>query len=78
MLIKLIKQFNNEARVYYFDIPFGETVNRHNTKENAAEFNEKDMKKWWVEKDYLHVEQEQVITSNMSKEDIIATILRNL
>lgn len=78
MLIKLIKQFNNKARVYYFDIPFEETIYRHKTKANTTDFDEEDMKQWWVEKDYLQVVGEQIITPDMSKEDIVSSILHSM
>ncbi|WP_209305059.1 MULTISPECIES: hypothetical protein [unclassified Granulicatella] len=37
---------------YYFDLPFNETLKRHETREKAKEFGVEVLKCWWIEKDY--------------------------
>lgn len=62
---------------YYYDISFEETVRRHNTKWNV-DFNTDDMKRWWNEKDYLGFDNEILLTENLSCDDVIHLILKDL
>ncbi|MDB7100908.1 AAA family ATPase [Enterococcus mundtii] len=78
MLVELVSNFQQNAHIYYFDISFGETVNRHKTREKSAQWGEKVMKKWWLEKDYLRLENEKTITDYMSEEQILKIILKDL
>jgi len=71
MLKKLLEDFDGQKHVYYFDIPFDETVRRHAAKPNSHEFGEKEMKEWWQDKDYLELEGERIINESMSQERII-------
>jgi len=70
MLRKLIDNFQGESYVYYFDIPIDVTLQRHNLKPNAHEFGEKELRAWWIDKDYLGVSNEKLITANMSEDEI--------
>lgn len=60
MLHKLASNFD-EVYVYYFDIPFEETLVRHASKSNTHEFGEKEMREWWNEKDYLNMPNEKIL-----------------
>ena len=60
----------------YFDLSFEETVRRHNTRNR--EFGEKDMRRWWREKDFSSVLDEQVITCEMQAYDIVERIYQDL
>lgn len=64
----------DETLVYYFDIPFEETLKRHSTKPNAHEFGEKEMREWWKEKDILS-ESDRIITRDMSEDEIIKRVV---
>ena len=70
MLRKLIGNFEGESFVYYFDIPIEVTLQRHAMKPNAHEFGEKELRKWWVDKDYLNVPNERLIMADMSEAEI--------
>lgn len=76
MLHSVAGQFG-ETFVYYFDIPFEETLRRHNTKLNAHEFGEKEMREWWCERDVLG-EDDRIITSDMSEDEIITKIMKDI
>lgn len=78
MLQKLIVDFNGQTFVYYFDISIEETLRRHVSKPNAHEFGEKEMREWWVDKDYLGVVNEKYITADMSEDDIISMLVRDV
>lgn len=69
-----IEMYGSEIYAYYFDIPFEETVRRHQTRSKAAEFGATEMREWWKEKDYLDLIKETTITENKSKEEIINEI----
>ncbi len=44
--------YDTQIYAYYFDLPFEETLKRHQTKPNCHEFGEKEMRRWWKEKDF--------------------------
>lgn len=77
MLTKLISDFNGLARVYYFDIPFDETLRRHATKPNAHEFGEAEMRQWWRSNDMLGVKEEQIFNEKMSADAMLRKILND-
>ena len=77
MLTKLISDFNGLAHVYYFDIPFDETLRRHATKPNAHEFGEAEMRQWWRSSDVLGVKEEQIFNEKMSADDMLKNILND-
>lgn len=54
---------------YYYDLPFEETLARHQTKPNRADFGTDAMKRWWREKDYSPVLSERALTAAISLED---------
>ena len=78
---KLLHRLAGEAphsSVYYFDIPFEETLRRHATKPNAHEFGEAEMKRWWIANDFLGITGEKTIDETMQKDEIVAMILQEL
>ncbi len=77
MLQELIKDFD-EAHVYYFDLPFEETLKRHVSKPNAHEFGENEMREWWNEKDYLGVLGEKVLGQELSAQTIVDQIIADV
>ena len=69
-----IELYGSDIYAYYFDIPFEETVRRHQTRSKAAEFGADEMREWWKEKDYLELIKESIITEEMSKDEIVNKI----
>lgn len=63
---------------YYFDLPFEETLKRHQTKPNCHEFGEEAMRGWWLEKDYSNILNERSITVEKDLECIVAEILLSI
>lgn len=63
--------------VYYFDIPFAETVRRHQKKIAMHEFGEAEMRMWYLEKDLLGVENEKIISQDASQQKVIARIVQD-
>lgn len=77
MLTRIASKFD-EVYVYYFDLPFEETLARHASKPNAHEFGEKEMREWWNEKDYLGTSHEVILTKDMSSEEVVLRVLKDI
>lgn len=75
-LFKLAKQLYAQTHIhaYYFDLPFEETVKRHQTKPNCQAFGAEDMRAWWKEQDFSDVLSESRITRDMDLEQVITII----
>lgn len=68
MLYELKDMFNGKVVCCYYDISFEETVKRHQTRAKRHDFTQHDMKRWWIEKDYLGWDNE-VYLNECSLED---------
>lgn len=74
----IIHSYKNNIYAYYFDIPFYETLMRHRTKPNSNEFGEEEMKRWWREKDYVKSLDEKIINRDMTVNQIISFIMKQV
>ena len=70
--------YGMDIYAYYFDIPFEETVRRHNMRNKSQEFGEEAMRRWWREKDFSAVLKEQLITCEMDVNSIVAKVYADL
>ena len=66
--------YGAQIHAYYFDLPFEETLKRHQTKANCHEFGEEAMRRWWRERDYSVLLHETPITAEQSFESIVEEI----
>lgn len=66
-----VKLYDKNVYSYYFDLPFGETLKRHQSKPNRNDFGEKEMRRWLREKDFSDVLHEKIVTS---EKDIQSTV----
>lgn len=73
-----IRLYGTEVYAYSFDLPFEETLKRHQTKPNCNEFGEEAMRRWWREKDFSDVLRERIITSEKEIPDIVTEICRDI
>lgn len=73
-----LRLFGGDICAYYFDLPFDETLKRHETKANRFEFGEKEMREWWNEKDYIGFVPEKTITKEMSLDEIVKMIVSDV
>ena len=73
-----VKLFGIDIYAYYYDLPFNETLKRHETKEKRFEFGEKEMRRWWNEKDYIGFIPEKTISEEMSLEAVVDMILSDV
>ena len=66
--------YGDQIYAWYFDLPFEETLRRHQTKPNCNEFGAEAMKGWWREKDFSDVLSEKPITAEIGFSDIVSEI----
>lgn len=69
-----VQLYGTAVYAYYFDLPFEETLKRHQTKPNCHEFGEDAMRNWWREKDFSDVLSEVRITADANIESIVGDI----
>ena len=69
--------FDSQIYAYYFDIPFEETVKRHQTRHEYS-FGEEKMRSWWNEKDYIGFISEYAFTSQMHLADEISIVMNDI
>jgi hypothetical protein len=75
MLAALSRDHQGVSRFYYLDVSIEETLSRHLTRPQAAEFGADDMRSWYRARDLLTGVREHVIAETSSLEDIIGLIL---
>lgn len=74
-LFELARELYREnIYAYYFDIPFEETLKRHQTRTKSEEFGEEALRRWWREKDYSDVLAENAITAERDQAGIVQEI----
>jgi energy-coupling factor transporter ATP-binding protein EcfA2 len=78
MLNELVRSFDGNAYVYYFDIAFEETLRRHGTLPPEIGFGEAEMRKWWHEKDFLGIKNEIIIDESLSEDETVDTIYEHI
>ncbi|MBR5545968.1 MAG: kinase [Clostridia bacterium] len=70
--------FGKEIYAYYYDLPFEETLLRHQTKANHNDFGEADMRRWWREKDVLPMIPETILTQEITLEEAVEQIYQKV
>lgn len=65
----------SDAHVFYLDVSFEETLRRHETKPNAHEFGEAEMREWFRERDLLGVAGEHVIPEQCTPAETVERIV---
>lgn len=63
--------FGEEIYAFYFDVPFEETLKRHEGKPNAHEFGEIEMRSWWQEKDVLGFIPEHLLYKDVTLNEVV-------
>jgi chloramphenicol 3-O-phosphotransferase len=66
MLDGLRRDHPGPARFYYLDVPFEETMRRHATRPQAAEFGRAEMSSWYRERDLLPARIERIVPETSS------------
>lgn len=73
-----VQLFQTNIYAYYFDLTFEETLKRHQTSPKCTKFGEKEMRKWWCEKDYVSILKETTITFEKDVKSIVNEIYYNV
>ena len=71
-------EFQDKIFTYYYDIPFEETVERHQTKPNCNDFGELDMKRWWNYRDFIEIIEEKILTKELSIDKTVDIIMNDI
>ena len=71
------KLFGDEIFAYYFNIPFEETILRHQQR-HISSFGEKQMRLWWKEKDYIDFISETRFSSQTTLRQEIEKIMKDI
>jgi predicted kinase len=75
MLSALCQDHRGISRLYYLDVPFEETMRRHATKPQAAEYGRAEMSGWYLEHDLIPGGIEHVVPASSSLDDTVERIL---
>jgi hypothetical protein len=75
MLTALIADRVGRAGAYYLDVPWAETLRRHASKPEAAEYGEAEMRGWYRERDLLAGGLERVIPAESSLDETVRRIM---
>lgn len=70
--------YKEKLFAYYYDIPFEETLRRHETKEKKFEFGEAEMLRWWNEKDFIGIIPEKSFKQDVYLESAVNIILKDI
>ncbi|MFI5610737.1 AAA family ATPase [Amycolatopsis sp. NPDC051903] len=73
-LRRLVADHRGPSLVCFLDIPFPDTVRRHATRPQSAEFTPADMLGWYVPDDRLRVPGEVVLGPDLSPADTVARL----
>ncbi|MCK9794223.1 AAA family ATPase [Isoptericola sp. 4D.3] len=75
MMRALIDDHQGITVCAYLDVPFAETVRRHGTRSQSAEFTPTDMARWWDTDDKLGCEGEVVVGAASTVDETVASLL---
>jgi hypothetical protein len=75
MLDELADDHRGTTTFYYLDVSFEESLDRHATRPQAAEFGAEDMRGWYCAHDLLGVPGERVVPQNSTLASTTSRIL---
>ena len=75
LLRELASRESCTLHVYWFDVPFEETLRRHRLKPIADAFGEIEMREWWRDQDPSGIEGEQLVPARLSADAAVDRIL---
>lgn len=75
MLTELVADHRGRTGIYYLDVSFEESLRRHATRPQAAEFGPDDMRQWYRARDLLRLPGEQVVPHSSSLDETTHRIL---
>ncbi|GAA0590678.1 kinase [Kribbella sandramycini] len=78
MVRQLLADHRGVTGVYYFQLPFEETIKRHSTRALANEVTTEQMRGWYQPQDLLGVPNEQIIDLDSTIDTTVTRILADL
>ncbi|MBE5890851.1 MAG: hypothetical protein E7282_07780 [Lachnospiraceae bacterium] len=63
---------------YYYDLSIDETIRRIKLRKNSFEFDEKTVREFWLDKDYLNMNEEKIFFDDTSLEEALDTIISDV
>jgi shikimate kinase len=75
MLATLNRDHCGVSRFYYLDVSLDETLRRHATRPQAADFGPDDMREWYKHRDLLSLVREHVIPETSTQHETTRLIL---
>lgn len=70
----LFSRHSKNNFMFYLDVPFDETVRRHNARSKAEHFGEEDLRKWYELSRPAERDIEQTFSSKLSVDEIVDRI----
>lgn len=74
----LIKHHPTDNYFYYIDLPFEETLRRHEMRDKRHEFGEEKMSGWYIAHDQLGYEFEETFDSNIQIDKAVMRIIKSV
>lgn len=71
---EIVKVHPNNNYFFYFDVPFDETVRRHQTRDKIKEFGEASMRDWYGAATPSGYVNEIILPADMNEDGILETI----
>lgn len=78
MLTDLCRTHRGRTAAFYLDIPWEETLRRHATRPQAAEFGEAEMRKWYLPHDLLGIDEERIVDQGLSLAETVELVAGEL
>ncbi|MER5255959.1 AAA family ATPase [Streptomyces sp. NPDC002855] len=75
MLRSLHEDHADRAFCYYLDVPLAETLRRHATRPQAAEFSERDIRDWYREGDRLPGGIERIVPETSTVRETVERVI---
>lgn len=75
MLTKLVTDHVGPTACFYYDLSFEETVRRHATKPQAAEYGAEMMANWYRERDLIPALNETILSHDVMLDDAVSLMM---
>ena len=75
MLLKLVQDHAGESACFYYDLTFDQTLVRHETKPQAAEYGAEMMHDWYNERDLIPGLNEKIFDADISLDSAVSAMM---
>src|SRR5690606_32152345 len=78
MLQRLFNDHDGPRQVFYLDVPFEATVERHRMKDFSDEVSTEQLRSWYHERDLLGVPGEVVVDATRPTERVLTEVMERI